>query len=149
MQNFKNIHIGTYIKQRVDEKNISLQRICKFFQTNEQNILKIYQQKSVDTDLLLRWCKLLEYDFFRLYVTHLLLYDGISHTKNNKTIRENGEKIHFRKNIYSKEIRDFITELVITNQKTISQIILEYNIPKTTIYQWLRKRNNSYENVNQ
>ena len=136
---FKKIHIGSCIKEQVIQKDISMERICNFFKTGEQEIIRMYEEKSIDTDLLLKWSKLLEYDFFRLYVTHLLLYDGISHTKNNKKVRETGDKILFRKNIYTREIKEFLVGLVTSNQKTVSQVMEEYNIPRTTIYKWLRK----------
>ncbi|RKS98279.1 transposase [Chryseobacterium defluvii] len=136
---FKKIHIGSCIKEQVIQKDISMERICNFFKVGEQEIIRMYEEKNIDTDLLLKWSKLVEYDFFRLYVTHLLLYDGISHTKNNKKVRETGDKILFRKNIYTREIKEFLVGLVTSNQKTVSQVMEEYNIPRTTIYKWLRK----------
>lgn len=139
----KNIHIGNYIKKYIDEQAISVTRICNFFKTTEEEIEKMYKQKSLDTEVLLKWSKLLEYDFFRLYVTHLMLYDGISHTRTNKKVKEIGGKLIFRKNIYTQEIKDFLINLIETNQKTVQQVMKEYNIPKTTIYKWLRKYNNA------
>ncbi|NML69068.1 transposase [Chryseobacterium sp. RP-3-3] len=137
--NFRDIHIGNYIREHVKKHEIPLLRICNFFKTTEEEIIKMYEQESLDTNVLLKWSKLLEYDFFRLYVTHLLLYDGISHTKNNKKVREAGEKMLFRKNIYNQEIKEFLIELITSNQKTVAQVIQEYNIPRTTIYKWIRK----------
>ncbi|MBB4805539.1 hypothetical protein HNP38_000811 [Chryseobacterium defluvii] len=136
---FKTIHIGSCIKEQVQQKEFSIERIANFFKISEEEINRMFENKSIDTDLLLKWSKLLEYDFFRLYVTHLLLYDGISHTKNNKEVRRAGEKILFRKNIYTREIKEFLVGMVTSNQKTASQIMEEYNIPRTTIYKWLRK----------
>lgn len=136
---FRNIHIGSCIKNQVEQDQISLERICNFFKTGEIEIAEMYKSKSMDTDLLLKWSKLAEYDFFRTYVTHLLLYDGISHTKCNKKVREAGGKIVFRKNIYTHEIREFLVDLVNSKQKTVPQIMQEYHIPRTTIYKWLRK----------
>lgn len=64
---YKNIHIGKYIKEMVDHKNISIERICNFLAKDEEFVENIYESISIDTDILLRWSKLLEYDFFRLY----------------------------------------------------------------------------------
>ncbi|GEN74044.1 helix-turn-helix domain-containing protein [Chryseobacterium lathyri] len=136
---FKNIHIGNCIREQVVQKKVSMERMCNFFKTGEEEIIKMYEKKSMDTDFLLKWSKLIEYDFFRVYVNHLLLYDGISNTKNNKNIKQAGDKIIFRKNIYTREIKEFLVGLVTTNQKTVPQIMKEYNIPRTTIYKWLRK----------
>lgn len=46
---------------------------------------------------------------------------------------------HFRKNIYTKEVINFMLEMIETGKKTKSQVISEYNIPKTTLYKWIEK----------
>ena len=76
--NFKDIHIDYFINQRVTENGIEISRICNFLKCTEKEISKMYQSKSLDTELLLRWSKLLEYDFFRIYSQHLILYAPIS-----------------------------------------------------------------------
>lgn len=64
MENLKEIHIGDLLYKRVKEENIEINRICKFLKATEKEILEMYTAKTLDTDILLRWCKLLEYDFF-------------------------------------------------------------------------------------
>ncbi|MBB4805552.1 hypothetical protein HNP38_000824 [Chryseobacterium defluvii] len=145
---FKNIHIGNYIKKQIEQEEISIDRICNFFKLKEEEILRMYEEKSLDTDVLLRWSKLAEYDFFRIYVTHLLLYDGISHTKNSRKAKQTGDKIVFRKNIYTREIREFLVKLVASKQKTVVEVMQEYNIPRTTIYKWIRKYEITLTNEN-
>ncbi len=71
---FKNIYIGSLIKQRVLETGIETERICKFFKCTVEQIDQMFLQELMDTDTLLKWCKLLEYDFFRVYSQHLILY---------------------------------------------------------------------------
>ncbi|MBB6372286.1 hypothetical protein [Chryseobacterium shigense] len=102
---------------------------------------EIYQSKSLDAEILLRWSKLLKYDFFRLYSQHLILYAPASemyHKQNEKS-----ELPKFRKNIYTKEVIEFILELIENNEKTKQQIITEYRIPKTTLYKWIAKYKNN------
>lgn len=65
--NFKNIHIGQMIDARVAESGIGISRICNFLKCSEEEIKEMYKAKSLDSEILLRWGKLLEYDFFRLY----------------------------------------------------------------------------------
>lgn len=88
--NFKNIHIGKMIEKRVAESGIVASRICNFMKCKEDEICKMYKNKSLDTDILLKWSKILEYDFFRIYSQHLILYAPISaankETKNTKKI---------------------------------------------------------------
>ncbi|MBB6372167.1 transposase [Chryseobacterium shigense] len=139
--NFKNIHIGILIAQRVTESKVKTLRICNFLKCSEEEILKMYQSKSLDAEIILKWSKLLEYDFFRLYTQHLILYSPQLAT--NKAVQTAKSTLPtFRKNIYTKEVIDFILELIETGQKTKAQVIQEYSIPKTTLYKWIYKYKN-------
>ncbi|GAA4159368.1 hypothetical protein GCM10022217_21920 [Chryseobacterium ginsenosidimutans] len=135
---YKEIHIGQFIKNRVEELEISIERVCSFLKKDEEAVEEIYKSKSIDTDLLLRCSKLLEYDFFRLYSSHLILYSPPSAIDKGKNHRSN--KIpYFRKNIYTQEIKDFIIEKIQSGEMTHSEIISEYSIPKSTLHRWLQK----------
>ncbi|MEI3791187.1 MULTISPECIES: transposase [unclassified Chryseobacterium] len=140
-QSFKNIHIGSLIHSRVKECDIEYSRICNFFNCTEEEIEKVYNQNSLDSDLILKWSKLLEYDFFRLYSQHLILYAPQGNIQYNRILKNNNKSSlpQFRKNIYNREIIDFILELIEKNKKTKNEIIKEYRIPKTTLYKWLAK----------
>lgn len=139
--NFKDIHIGSLISQKVTESGIEISRICNFIKSTEQEITQMYEAKSLDCEILLRWSKLLEYDFFRIYSQHLILYSPLSKSDNiNKNTSSKLPK--FRKNIYTKDIINFILELIESKEKTTQQIINEYNIPKTTLYIWIKKYRN-------
>ena len=50
------------------------------------------------------------------------------------------EREKLKKNIYTKEIKDHILNLINTKELTIMQAMSKYNIPKTTIYKWVRKQ---------
>lgn len=139
MANFKEIHIGKLIKQRVEENNIDSLRICNFFKYDLLKIEQMYSLESIDVKDLLKWSKLLEYDFFRLYSHHLILYSPKRDEASNKPLIS--KLPSFRKSLYTKEIIDFILELFNTGQKTKQEIIEDYNIPKTTFYKWLEKYN--------
>lgn len=139
--NFKDIHIGILISQRVTESGLKTMRICNFLKCNEKEVLEMYQSKSLDAEIILKWSKLLEYDFFRLYTQHLILY--APQLASHKTVTTaKSELPAFRKNIYTKEVIDFILELIETGEKTKAQIIQEYSIPKTTLYKWIHKYKN-------
>ncbi|MGG5207674.1 transposase [Chryseobacterium sp. MIQD13] len=98
----------------------------------------MYEEKSIDTDLLLKWSKLLEYDFFRLYSQHMILYSP-PNPVNGRKRSEKSVLPQFRKNLYTKEIIDFILELIESETKSKKQVIEEYKIPKTTLYKWISK----------
>lgn len=140
MDNFSDIKIGSLIEAKVQESEINTDRICNFFKCTEDKIEQMYLSKSLDSDELLRWSKLLKYDFFRIYSQHLILYSPP--TKSSKTLHKSTITIpQFRKNIYTMELINFILELIDSGEKTSQQIIKDYQIPKTTLYKWLKKYN--------
>ncbi|MBP1164664.1 MULTISPECIES: transposase [Chryseobacterium] len=135
---FKNIHIGDLLKKRVVELAISESRICSFLSLSPVEVSSMYKEESIDSKYLLLWSKLLEYDFFRIYSQHLILYAPASTiAQNNSSHKSTMPK--FRKNIYTKEVIDFMIELVTSKQKTINEVTLEYGIPKTTLHKWVTK----------
>ena len=97
----------------------------------------MYTLQSLDSEILLKWSKLLEYDFFRIYTQHLILYSPAR--ANQSEIKQKLSLPAFKKNIYTKEIIDFMLELIESGEKTKDQVIEEYRIPKTTLYKWLDK----------
>lgn len=133
----KVIHIGQLIKNLVDHQEIKIDQICKFFGKDEDFVNNIFESSSIDSDMLLKWSKFLDYDFFRLYSSHLILYSPPAAVKKNK---ENSTKVaHFRKNIYTQEIKDFILKQIISGKMTQADVIKEYSIPKSTLHRWLQK----------
>jgi len=137
MIDFKNIHIGKLIEKKVKETELELSRISSFLDCSEEDIEKMYGSESLNSHVLLRWSKLLQYDFFRIYSQHILLYT--SNYKNEKDISKKTSLPKFRKNIYTKEIIDFILDALNSGEKTKKQIIDDYKIPKTTLYKWINK----------
>ena len=135
-----NFHIGSLIKEKVEEHKIDVVRICNFLKCTEDDIKKMYKAKSMDSNILLRWSKLLEYDFFRLYSQYWMLYVPKGTLHKDKAISESSSLPRFRKNIYTKELMDFIINEIETGKKTKVQAIREYEIPKTTLYKWMRKK---------
>jgi len=140
--NFKDIHIGSMIRKAVIENNVETSRICNYFQCTEKEIEKMYLSGSIDIQILLKWSKLLEYDFFRLYSQHIILYAPLS----RKNISEKRKKIislpQFRKTIYTQEVIDFILEQINTEIMTKNDVVERYGIPKTTLFRWINKYNN-------
>lgn len=142
MSLFKNIHIGNLIKKRVKEKNFSTSRICNFMKISEQEIQDTYIKTAIDTDVLLRWSKLLEYDFFRIYSQHMILYAPMMQKENEMNTPAKTAHIlpQFRKNIYTVELIDFILEQIESKKMTKQMVMDRYRIPKTTLYKWIEKR---------
>jgi len=130
------------IHTRWKELDVSMERTANFLERNEDEIGLMFEQPTLDTGILLRWSKLLEYDFFRLYSHHLILYApkaAVPHKKKEKTVRSSSSLPEFRKHVYTKEVIDYLLKLIDQKEKTAAQIITEYRIPKTTLYKWLNK----------
>lgn len=121
---------------RVIECGIELNRICSFLSTDKKHILQMYKSQTIDTEMLLKWSKLLEYDFFRIYTQHLILYSppSLHYNKEPKSSLPS-----FRKHIYTKEIIDFVIEQIATDSMTRAQVIEKYKIPSSTLHKWLAK----------
>lgn len=135
---YKDIHIGKLIFQLVTEKEIDDDRIVKFLKVPQSKIKEMYQSKDLGTEMLLLWSKLLEYDFFRIYSQHLLLYAPPASLNYNKKDTVSSLP-QFRKNVYTTEIINFIVELYESKEMTQKEIMDKYNIPKTTLYKWIKK----------
>jgi len=75
--------------------------------------------------------------FFKIYAHHIILYAPMETFKTDK--KEISVLPNFRKNIYTQEIIDFILEQINSEQMTIKQVMERYNIPKATLYRWIKK----------
>ena len=126
------------IKERIAENEMETLRICNFFNCTEDEVIEMYQQENLPTDILLKWSKLLEYDFFRIYTQHLILYAPPS-AKEQDSKTEKSSLPQFRKNIYTKEIITFILEQIDSGAMTKIEVMEQYKIPKTTLYKWIDK----------
>ncbi len=135
--NIKDIHIGNLIRSKVEEHQISIERISRFLNRTEDEVEKMFHAKSMDTDILLKWCKLLKFDFFRFYTGHLILYAPQSRMDN--AFSQKNDTLVFRKSIYTQEVKDFILDKIKTGKMTANDAVKRYRIPKTTLYKWMKK----------
>ncbi|GEN66536.1 transposase [Chryseobacterium rhizosphaerae] len=135
--NIKEIHIGSLIRSKVEEHQISIERIAHFLDKDEADVERMYDEKSIDADTLLKWCKLLKFDFFRFYTGHLILY--APHARLDNVIKHRGKTMVFRKSIYTQEVKDFILEKIRMGTMTANEVMERYKIPRTTLYKWLKK----------
>ncbi|MET3035945.1 transposase [Chryseobacterium sp. NRRL B-14859] len=134
---YKEIHIGELIKNKVEEKEVTIRHIAEVFRIPENTVLEMFEKPELSTGELLKWCKLLRYDFFRIYSQHLILYTPQYSNPIKK--KEKTKFMQFRKNIYSDELIEFVLELIKTGKKTKQEIVDDYRIPRTTLYKWIAK----------
>lgn len=62
-----NIHIGSEIRLRVEQNGMTVVHLARLLCCSRTNIYKIYERPSIDTALLQRLSRILDYDFFKLY----------------------------------------------------------------------------------
>lgn len=141
----KKINIGKLIQEVCKNKQLTESRIENFFSMPYSEIEKMYQQEHISSELLLKWSKLLKYDFFRIYSSHLINYHGISaKIKSENAIIESGLQI--RKNLYTPEIKEFIIQKVQSGKMSTTEAIERYGVGRTTLFRWLAKEKTN--NVN-
>ena len=63
----ESIHIGHIIRNKLKESQITVVEFSAKLNCNRTNVYNIFNRPSIDTDLLLRISKILQYDFFKLY----------------------------------------------------------------------------------
>ena len=69
-----------------------------------------------------------------------MLYAPISAAEKKKEQEQGKAKLpRFRKNIYTKEVIDFILQRINSKEMTKNEVIERYKIPKTTLYKWIIK----------
>ena len=138
--NYKEIFIGKFIKDRIEELGMGSERILNFLKINEHELELLYSAKSLDSVMLLKCCKLLEYDFFRIYSHHLTLYtSAVNNKPKSINVKLKSALPSFKKSLYTPEIIEFIIEIISSGEKSATEVIKEYRIPNTTLHRWLRK----------
>lgn len=61
----KDIHIGSVIRQVLDDSGISYKEFAKEIGCERQSLYYLFNSKSIDVDRLIRISKVLNYDFLR------------------------------------------------------------------------------------
>jgi transcriptional regulator with XRE-family HTH domain len=111
------IHIGQLIKEKVTEKRLSQEALGKMINTTKQNVGNIYKRRSIDTQLLLKLCAVLEYDFFEALYTE----EPLKSMRKKETDAFNAEITALQTVIKQKDerIKD-LEEIMNSNKKVIS-----------------------------
>lgn len=80
----KEIHIGKEIQKILREQERSVSWFARKLHCNRSNIYKIFSKKALDTELLLRISKILNFNFFKLLCTEI--QKEIENNASNKDI---------------------------------------------------------------
>ncbi|MDR1582298.1 MAG: hypothetical protein LBS55_03410 [Prevotellaceae bacterium] len=63
------IHIGKLIQIKLKEDGHSVVWLAKQIHCDRSNMYRIFNNRHIDPELLLRFCKIFNYDFFNHYST--------------------------------------------------------------------------------
>lgn len=67
------IHIGSIIKEKFDELELSVSWFAKELCCDRTNVYSIFKRESIDTSLLVKISLILNHDFFQYYSQYLAL----------------------------------------------------------------------------
>jgi hypothetical protein len=87
------IHIGEKIRQRAKELRIGPTELGKKIHTSKQNITGIFKRKSIDAELLSKFSKALQYDFFQYYQPDSALFAEEGAGSYGKKTRPPGDEV--------------------------------------------------------
>ena len=65
------MHIGNLIKEELERQERTVSWFARKLCCDRSNIYKLFKRSTIDTELLLRVSKILNYDFFELYKKEL------------------------------------------------------------------------------
>ncbi|UKK48296.1 helix-turn-helix transcriptional regulator [Prevotella sp. E9-3] len=65
------IHIGQEIRKQVEEQGKTSVWLAQELGCHRTNLYKIYDKRTIDTGVLLRISRILNYDFFNLYTEEI------------------------------------------------------------------------------
>ena len=144
-ENLKYIPLGSWIQTRIEECGLDIHTVAESLHTSTSELQVLFQKESVQSGILLKFCKLLSYDFFRIYTQHLILYaPQEQRIAKRKSKTQKQYSTSFVKNIYTQEVISYLIELSEKGKKTYKQLSEEYNIPPTTLTRWADKYGNTF-----
>ena len=65
------VSIGQEIKRVVKKRGLTVEELAKALNVSQPNIFDIYRRESIDTDLLERFCTVLNFDFYKEQIDFL------------------------------------------------------------------------------
>lgn len=70
------MRIGEKVEARAKELRIGPTELARKIRSSKQNVYNIFQRESIDTELLARLSKALNYDFFEYYRSTMFVYEA-------------------------------------------------------------------------
>lgn len=77
--NHKDIHIGSYIRSKLDDSKMSYNEFARRLCCQRHSLYYLFNQKTIDVEKLVKISTILDYDFLSLYSEHEK-YENHSHS---------------------------------------------------------------------
>ncbi len=94
------VHIGKKIKERVEELRMRPADLAEKINTSKQNVYGIFKRQSIDTELLSKLSKALDFDFFNFY-----------HSSKSQIANEPQNEIYKQSAILAQELKSVRGEI--------------------------------------
>lgn len=95
------VHIGEQVRKIARERGFTTARLAREVNTSRQNMQSIYKRTGIDTEMLLKISKALNYDFFR-WLSLSLEMDGVEEPAFNYRKLEHWEKLEQERDMLKK-----------------------------------------------
>ncbi|MBP1645354.1 MAG: hypothetical protein H6Q16_929 [Bacteroidetes bacterium] len=86
------IHIGQLIRQKQEEKGITISELARSIHCDRSNIYNIFSRKSIDIELLISISKALDFDFISNYYLPKIKQDN-KELSITITVKKEGDKL--------------------------------------------------------
>lgn len=109
---FVPMHIGQLIKAKAKELNVGTTELARRLKVTKQNVYGIFNRESIDTELLDKIGRILDYDFFQHFIStrdvsvnDLPKYPDLEHDVKHisRQLRDVQEKYELLKALYEQE----------------------------------------------
>ena len=82
------VHIGRKIEERLNQLGISKSEFARRLGTQKQNITRILKKEGCETNTLIRYCQILDYNYFELFMAQNRVDPGRKDYEDNPVLRE-------------------------------------------------------------
>lgn len=138
---FNKISISNIIRSIVHFRKLTLQDLSIEMNKSVKDILIELEKEKFNCRSLYHWSKVLKMDLFSI----ISVYLNTSFNIKNAIILDKNQKTNRIKNIYCKEFKNEIINMIIDKNISKSKVSINYNIPYSTITRWISKKNKNYK----
>ena len=116
------ITIGEEITKRIEELRMTKAEFARQMGRHSQNINRILKDPTIKTDVLVRVCEVLHYDFFALYQKHVKGDINVVASGDSSIVALNSEVMTSDTAVLQERIRNL--EMLLSEKERLIQVLL-------------------------